>query len=262
MLHEILTNKRRELASIDTHAGVTGMIGRLRGLPPTRSLKQALTESASVAIIAEIKRKSPSKGILARAVEPALLASQYESGGAGAISVLTDSRYFSGSADDLVEARSNTNLPVLRKDFIVDEFQVYESRVIGADAILLIVAALSPGELSHLHRLARDIGLEVLVEVHDEKEMEIATAAGAQIIGINNRNLKTFEISLSTTVRLSRLIPTDVVGVSESGVTCHDDIARLAALGVDAALVGEKIMTAGNPEIAIRELLGGNSDQD
>ena len=260
MLHEILINKRSELAEVRSRIAPGAAERQVRDLPPVRSLRRALTASSSVAIIAEIKRKSPSKGILARAVDPAALAAQYEAGGASAISVLTDGRYFGGSIKDLTLARSQMSLPVLRKDFIVEELQIHESRVAGADAVLLIVAALGARDLVHLHESALKVGLEALVEVHNEQEIEVAIRVGARIIGINNRNLKTFEVNPSTTERLRSLIPSDVVCVSESGVTSREDIERLKKIGVDAALVGERLMTSLDPEAALRELIGGGND--
>jgi indole-3-glycerol phosphate synthase len=228
-------------------------------LPSTRDFAGALRKSGSISLIAEIKRRSPSKGRLSDYLDPAATAQIYESAGASAVSVLTDTHYFDGSDSDLVAARECTSLPVLRKDFIVDEYQVLQSRLIGADAILLIIAALSPGELVRLSRMAAAVGLHVLTEVHEEREIEIALKAGSGIIGINNRNLKTFEVSLSTTERLRSLIPSDIVCVSESGIKNREDILRVQASGADAVLVGEGIVTAEDPVLQIRKLLGVRS---
>ncbi len=258
MLPEILAHKRRELRLLRKRP-LADIEGEIAGLPATRDFEAALRNSGNISLIAEIKRRSPSKGSLSSQLDPAGTARLYESAGASAVSVLTDNHYFDGSESDLIAARESTVLPVLRKDFIVDEYQVLQSRLIGADAILLIVAALSPEDLVSLSRLAADIGLHVLTEVHHENEIEIALKAGAGTIGINNRNLNTFEVSLTTTAKLRPLIPSDVVCVSESGIRNREHVLRVQEMGVDAVLVGEGIVTAEDPVLQIKNLLGVQS---
>ncbi len=254
MLHEIVKHKRAELAAL-SRRGIVGLREIVGSLPPVKSLRDALLRGPGVSLIAEIKRRSPSRGTLAQSVNVAQRAELYQRAGAHAVSVLTDSRFFHGSTDDLKLARSRVSVPVLRKDFIVSEYQVYESRAIGADAILLIVAALRPEELESYSHLALSIGLEVLVEVHDETEAAAACAIGAGIIGINNRDLRTFTVDLSVTERVVPFLPAHVAIVSESGVKNAGDLVRLRTAGVHAALVGESLMTATDPAAMIGNLL-------
>lgn len=256
MLHEILKHKRAELAALSGKR-IVGLSELVHDLPPTRSLRDSLTDNPGVSIIAEIKRHSPSRGLLAKSVDVARRAQLYERAGASAISVLTDSRFFHGSIDDLKTARAQSSLPILRKDFIVSEYQILEARAAGADAVLLIVAALSNDELRSLFDLAKSIGLGVLVEIHDEREAESAVAIGAKIIGINNRDLKTFTVDLATTERVAAILPDDICKVSESGVQSAGDIARLRDAGVDAALIGESLMRLDDPSELIASLLRG-----
>jgi indole-3-glycerol phosphate synthase len=208
-----------------------------------------------VAVIAEIKKASPSKGLLRSSMDVANVAREYEDAGAAALSVLTEEQYFQGSLDNLRIASETTKLPCLRKDFIVDEFQVLEARANRADAILLIVASLSDSELRLLHAKARSLELDVLCEVHDEEELERAIACGCNIIGVNNRNLKTFEVDLATAERLSAQIPASVLRVAESGIHTGADIARLSSSGFDVFLVGESLITQPSPGGALRRLL-------
>jgi indole-3-glycerol phosphate synthase len=210
-----------------------------------------------VSVIAEIKRATPSKGILRRDFDPASLARAYAKGGARAISVLTDARFFQGGADDLRKAREASDLPILRKDFVIDEYQLWEARVMGADAALLIARILEGGQISEYSDMARELGLAALVEVHDERELERALDAGAGIVGVNNRDLDDFRPSIKTTERLRRLIPPAVVAVSESGISSLDDMGILKALKIDAALIGEELLKAPDPAARLRELRGG-----
>lgn len=253
MLHEILTHKRAEVAAL-SRRNIIGLRDAVHDLLPVRSLRAALTQHAGVSIIAEIKRRSPSKGVLATSVDIPQRAQSYQQSGADALSVLTDSRFFHGSVDDLKLARSHVSLPVLRKDFVVSEYQVYESRAIGADAILLIAAALTRDELRSFHTLARGIGLEVLVEVHDQREVAIALDIGAELVGINNRDLRTFTVDLSVTERLAPIIPEGIVIVAESGVQSPGDMQRLRKSNVSAALVGESLMMAPDPGLVVAML--------
>jgi len=207
-------------------------------------------------VIAEFKRKSPSKGVIRAGAEPGAIARNYQVGGAKAISVLTEADYFDGSLEDLRAVKSVTHLPVLRKDFLFDEYQVFEAAAAGADAILLIVAALDDAELERLRHLAEDeLGMDALVEVHDEEELKRAESCGARLIGVNNRNLHTFEVSLSTSVELAKNAPADSVLISESGLRTVDDLKRLAGVGYQGFLVGETLMRAEKPDEALQALL-------
>lgn len=211
--------------------------------------------SREPAVIAEIKKASPSKGLLADRFDPAALARAYEEGGAAAISVLTDVKFFQGSLADLKDARESVALPVLRKDFTIDEYHVVEAAASGADAVLLIAAVLGREELARFRELAAGYRMAALVEVHDERELEIALDSGAEIIGVNNRNLHTFDVSLETSLRLAARIPAGLIRVSESGIHSSDDVRTLASAGYQAFLVGEHLMRSGNPTEALRALL-------
>jgi indole-3-glycerol phosphate synthase len=210
-----------------------------------------------ISVIAEVKRRSPSKGELAEIAEPAVLAQAYAKGGAAAISVLTEERRFGGSLDDLRAVRAAVDVPVLRKDFIVTSYQLLEARAAGADLALLIVAALDEETLRRLHDEARELGLTVLVEVHDEAETERALALGAELIGINARNLRTLAVDPDTFGRLAPVVPDDRVLVAESGIAGPRDAARFAAQGARVVLVGEALVRDGDPEAAVRALSGG-----
>jgi indole-3-glycerol phosphate synthase len=206
-------------------------------------------------VIAECKRRSPSRGVLRKDYDPAAIASAYDRGGAAAISVLTEPTFFDGSPDHLVAVRQATALPILRKDFIVDRYQILESRAAGADAILLIVAALTPQELKTLHRAAIEAGLDVLVEVHELFELPVALDAGAAIIGVNNRNLRTLEVDTAISQQIIELIPEDVIAVAESGLRTSSDLRSLRTSGYDAFLIGERFMTTADPGAALKDLL-------
>jgi len=219
-----------------------------------RDFRRALGARAP-AIIAEIKKASPSKGLLAQDFDPARLAREYEAGGAAALSVLTDEAFFQGSLEDLAAARGVCGLPVLRKDFTLDENHVLEAAACGADAILLIAAILETGEIRSLAEMAAGYGIAALVEVHDERELGKALEAGAQIIGVNNRDLATFEVSLETSLRLAPRIPAGALKVSESGIRSARDIERLREAGYRAFLVGEHLMKSADPAAAVRALL-------
>lgn len=220
-----------------------------------RSLVAAVAEPG-VTIIAELKRASPSKGMIRPDLDVAKVAASYEAAGARAISVLTEERHFHGSLHDLELVRESCGLPVLRKDFIIDSYQVREAAAAGADAILLIVAALERDSIAALMDEAEDAGLECLVEVHTRDELETALGVGAELIGINNRDLRTFKVSLDTTADLIDSIPDNVLVVSESGINERDDISRLLEKGVDAVLIGEALMRNEDPAAKVRELLG------
>jgi indole-3-glycerol phosphate synthase len=218
-----------------------------------RNFRTALTTSAP-AVIAEIKKASPSKGVLCQDFDPAVIARLYASGGAAALSVLTDREFFQGSLDDLLAARNTVDLPVLRKDFTIDEFHVIEAAAHGADAILLIAALLDESELRRFRELAANYHMAALVEVHDVTELDRALASGAEIVGVNNRNLHTFEVTLETSLRLAERIPEGIVKVSESGIHSASDVKTLQAAGFQAFLVGEHLMKSADPAAALREL--------
>lgn len=219
-----------------------------------RSFKAALKSLPRPAIIAEVKKASPSKGIIAEDFRPTEQAAAYQQAGAAAISCLTEEYYFKGSAEYFRQIRNTVHIPMLRKDFIFDPYQIYEAKTIGADAVLLIAAVLSPAQLRDFRLLAESLGMDVLTESHNERELETAIEAGCTIFGINNRNLKTFEVSLETTRRLAKLVPKDGVIVSESGISSAEDMKLLANLGADAVLIGETLMRSGSVEKSVAEL--------
>jgi indole-3-glycerol phosphate synthase len=256
VLDEILARKRDEVTMLRRPQTRDLLRQHALDAPPVRDFAGALRRSdGNVAVIGEIKRRSPSKGDLAPDLDPGPTAKSYEAGGARALSVLTAAPYFGGGVDDLNAARAATALPVLRKDFTIDEVQVYESRAIGADAILLIAAAITDDALlADLHALARGLGLAVLVEVHDAPEIDRALAAGAEIVGVNNRDLGTFAEDLGVGESLGARIPAPVVAVAESAVRTPEDAARLGAVGFDAVLVGEALVRAVDPTRLVRDL--------
>jgi indole-3-glycerol phosphate synthase len=224
--------------------------------PTARGFRAALAGTEGLAVIAEVKRRSPSKGDLAAGLDPAALARDYAAGGASCLSVLTDREFFGGSPEDLAQARAACSLPVLRKDFTVCEHDVCDARLMGADCVLLIAAALTPVELARFHRLAIEVGLDVLVEIHDERELDAALAAEATLIGVNQRDLVTFAVDHERAVRMAAAIPDSVVKVAESGVRGPDDARSLWNAGYQAVLVGETLVTAPDPAAAIRSLRG------
>jgi indole-3-glycerol phosphate synthase len=225
-----------------------------RSIPQRRDFLAAVS-TRTPAVIAEIKKASPSKGVLAQEFHPAGIARVYQAGGAAALSVLTDEKHFQGSLSDLESAREAVQLPVLRKDFTIDPYHVHQAAAHGADAILLIAAILSEREMRDLRELADRYRMEALVEVHDAEELQPALASGARIIGVNNRNLHTFEVSLDTSLRLSDKIPAGVVRVAESGIHSSADVQQLSSAGYQAFLVGEHLMKSGDPAGALRALL-------
>jgi indole-3-glycerol phosphate synthase len=223
--------------------------------PGGARFEAALGMADRVNVIAECKRRSPSKGVLADGYDPARIAAQYEQGGAAAISVLTEPAFFDGSLEHLSAVRSRVGLPLLRKDFIVEEYQLFEARAAGADAVLLIVAALEQQDLVALQARAWELGLATLVEVHDEAELARAIDSGARVIGVNNRNLRTLKVDVEASDRLASRMPRGVIGVSESGLKSREELDRLAAAGYRAFLIGERFMTDPDPAGAIRDLV-------
>jgi indole-3-glycerol phosphate synthase len=260
ILDEIVEWKHQEIADRVRSVPLESLRRQATVAPPPRDLVAALRRPG-VSLIAEIKRASPSKGLLRPDLDPAALSREYEANGASAVSVLTDEHFFRGSLDDLQAVRQSVCLPVLRKDFVLDLYQVYEARAAGADAVLLIVAALTDDELSSLYRLVHVLDMAALAEVHDEAELERALAIGPRIVGVNNRDLRTFSVDLGTTARLRAFIPDDVVLVAESGVHTPSDVERLAAIGADAMLVGESLVRAEDAGAKVRELLGAKGSQ-
>jgi indole-3-glycerol phosphate synthase len=257
VLSEIIARKRESLVSAQALIGFEQLreeaFAKRRNATP-HALRSALQHDG-INIIAEFKRRSPSKGVIRARADLASIVRSYEAGGAVALSVLTEEDYFEGSLDDLRAAKRSVALPVLRKDFVVEEYQVYESAVAGADAVLLIVAALEDAQLASLRRLAEDeLAMDALVEVHDSQEMDRAAGSGATIIGVNNRNLKTFEVSLETSVQLAPLAPREALLVSESGLNDAFDLRRLREQGFHGFLIGESLMRAADPNQALRDL--------
>jgi len=222
-------------------------------LPPTKGFRASLGWEG-ISVIAEVKRRSPSMGVLSDDLDPSTAAVSYAAGGAAAISVLTDAPHFGGSAEDLADVRRSVSLPILRKDFTVDERDVLDARLMGADAVLLIAAALSDDELASFQDLAHQIGLDTLIEIHDEAELQRALRTGATLIGVNQRDLQTFEVDSERACRLASSIPPEVIAVAESGVRDADDASRLADAGYDAVLVGESIVRAADRAAAVRSL--------
>jgi len=257
VLDEIITHKRHELARRRSHCPVAELEAACRGLPPALDFEAALRPEPPdrVRLIAEVKRASPSQGVLNAALDPVAQARAYAAAGAAAVSVLTDEKYFRGSLDDLVAVRAVMGRPLLRKEFIVDEYQLWESRAAGADAVLLIVAALDRERLQDLAQAARGIGLATLVEVHGAPELDEALRLGAPVIGVNNRDLQTLRTSLEPSLALLPRIPPGPVAVSESGIATSADVERVVGAGAHAILVGEGLVRAGDVRAKVRELL-------
>jgi indole-3-glycerol phosphate synthase len=245
----------RTAASADDRS-LADLVDAAQAAPPPRDFRGALAHVEGLGVIAEVKRRSPSKGALALDLDPASLAREYSDGGATCLSVLTDVEHFGGSPGDLRAARDAVAVPVLRKDFTVAEADVCDARLMGADCVLLIVAALDDDELDRFSTLAHTLQLAVLVEVHDEPELERALAVGADIVGVNQRDLVTFEVDTHRAERMAPVIPADVVKVAESGVRGPDDAARLADAGYDAVLVGESLVTSGDARAGVAALRG------
>ena len=257
ILTTILARKADEIAERSARVSLADLRARVADAPPARGFADALNAmiaQGDPAVIAEVKKASPSKGVIRPDFRPAVIAVSYEFGGAACLSVLTDVDFFQGADDYLRQARDACTLPVLRKDFTVDPYQVYEARALGADCILLIVAALDDGQLVDLSGLAMQLGMDVLVEVHDIDELERALQVPVPLVGINNRNLRTFEVSLDTTLAMKDAVPKDRLLVTESGIVVPEDVATMRDAGVNAFLVGETFMRAEEPGEALRQL--------
>ena len=261
ILDTILIRKAQEIAERSTRVPLAELVARAADAPATRGFAEALHTAIAhgePAVIAEVKKASPSKGVIRPDFHPADIAMSYEFGGAACLSVLTDVDFFQGADAYLQQAREACSLPVLRKDFTVDPYQVYEARVLGADCILLIVAALDDAQLVELSGLAMQLDMDVLVEVHDIDELERALQVPVPLVGINNRNLRTFEVSLDVTLAMKDAVPKDRLLVTESGILVPEDVAKMRAAGVDAFLVGETFMRAEEPGEALRRLFFGH----
>ncbi len=254
ILHRIAEDKRLEIERLKLNQPIESLtVPSLKSI----SFKEAISHSGRINIIAEIKKGSPSKGVIAEQFDPAAIAQKYADGGATALSVLTESKYFFGDYSFIQLAKSAADLPVLCKDFVVDEYQLYHARHIGADAVLLIVALHTRERLGQFIKLASELGLDTLVEVHNEGELNIALDADADIIGVNNRDLTTFEVSLETSIRLADSIPDGKIRVAESGILGINDITRLKVAGYNSFLIGEALMRADDPAEMLRELQDG-----
>ncbi len=261
ILDQIIDRKKEELAADQSQEPLVELKSKVSDLPPTRNFTEALIRKngkgkSSIALIAEIKKKSPSKGIIRDNFDPVKIAQIYTDNGASAISILTDKHFFGGHLTNLEKARIVTHLPLLRKDFTIDAYHLYQARLAGADAILLIVAILAPAQIREYLDLAHQLGLAALVEVHTEPEMEIALQTQAEIIGINNRDLTVFKTDLNTTFRLKKKCPEGKIIVSESGIRNRNDVLNLQSAEVDAILVGESLMISNNIGVAVKRLLG------
>lgn len=260
ILKKILRRKDEEIAARCAQVSIEALRARTAAAPALRSFVGALRAKLVAglpAVIAEVKKASPSKGVLRPDFHPAAIAASYERGGAACLSVLTDMDFFQGSDEYLQQARAACGLPVIRKDFIIDPYQVVEARAIGADCILLIAAALSDAQMAELTAVATELGLDVLVEVHDAQELERTLRLPLPLVGINNRNLRTFEVSLQTTLDLLAQIPADRIVVTESGILSRDDVALMRTHGVHSFLVGEAFMRAAEPGDKLAELFFG-----
>ncbi len=259
ILQRILAVKAQEIAIAQSRMSLVQMQAAARAAPPVRDFTGALRAKIAAgrpAVIAEVKKASPSKGVLRAQFDPAAIAVTYECHGAACLSVLTDAQFFQGGLDDLKAARGACALPVLRKDFMMDPYQVYEARAAGADCILLIVAALQPERMRKLEALAHELGMAVLVEVHDGAELDAALALKTPLIGVNNRNLRTFETTLEVTLGLLEKIPAERLVITESGILKADDVAKMRAHDVHGFLVGEAFMRASDPGVELERLFG------
>lgn len=258
ILDEILAHKRREVQEAKRLAAPAALAAQARAAAePPRGLRRVLAEGPAPRVLAEIKRRSPSRGEIRADFDAVAIARAYEEAGAAGLSVLTDAHFFGGGLEVLARVRAATALPLLRKDFVIDAYQIDEARVVGADAVLLIVAALAPRDVAALRSHAAGLGLDVLVEVHDEAELEVALEAGADLVGVNNRDLRSFETDLGVTERLAPRMPAGVVRVAESGIFTAADVARLERAGAHAVLVGESLMRERDVGAALRRLRGG-----
>ena len=261
ILDTIVAHKKKEVALQKASMSLSRMEKLAEQAEDPRGFATALTRSSEIALIAEIKKASPSAGIIRQDFDPVQIAKTYEASGASALSVLTDEHFFQGSLLKLQKVRRAVAIPVLRKDFVIDAFQIYEARAAGADAVLLIAAILSDKQLRHFLDLCKQMQMDALVEVHTPEELERALVVGAKAIGINNRNLKDFSVHIETTEKLAGTVPKGILCVSESGINHRDDIKRLARTAVDAVLVGTSLMKAADIGAKVKELLHGETQR-
>jgi len=257
ILDTIVAHKQEEIKIQKSQLPLSELRQTLRDISPTRDFKAAISRPGKINLIAEVKKASPSKGIIREDFDPIAIAQIYQSSGASAISVLTDERFFQGSLAYLTAIRETTSIPLLRKDFIIDEYQIYQARAAGADAILLIAAILEIETMQTFLNIAHSLHLDCLVEVHTESELRKVLDTDAQIIGINNRDLRTFQTNIDTTIQLRKLIPQDKVVVSESGIHSRQDVKMLQECGVNAILVGEALMRSADINAKVKELMEG-----
>ncbi|MDR4505786.1 MAG: indole-3-glycerol phosphate synthase TrpC [Candidatus Scalindua sp.] len=259
ILDKIYTHKLKEVSEIKERIPLEILMKRCRKPSAMGAFGKAIKGDEGMRIIAEVKRASPSAGIIRKDFDYIDIAAQYESGGASAISVLTDREFFKGDLSYLAEVRERVKIPLLRKDFLIDPYQIYEARAAGADAVLLIARLLTTEQIDSFLSIAHDLGMECLVEIHNTKELEQVLETGSNIIGINNRDLDTFETNLETSLKLRALMPDGKIFVSESGIKTRSDVRRLEDAGFDAILVGETLMRSNNISLKMRELLGGKA---
>ena len=257
ILDKIVATKRQELAAAKAGQPLAELRAQLKDAPPVRDFHAAIAAPGPIKLIAEVKKASPSVGLIREDFDPVAIAKIYEQHGASCLSVLTDEQYFQGHLDYLRAVRQAVSIPVLRKDFVLDEYQLVEARVAGADAVLLIAECLTPAELATLHAQANELGLTALVELYEPANLDLA--AGATLIGVNNRNLHTFEVNLNHTLNIRKAVPDDKLLVGESGIKTHADVRLLADAGVNAILVGESLMRQADIGRAVDELLGISS---
>lgn len=259
ILNKIIEHKKIELKESVNKFPLIELQSRVKDQQPPKDFYKLAKENSDLKIIAEVKRASPSKGIICEDFNPVQIAKSYESNGAFAISVLTDKQFFMGELEYLLSIKKEVGIPLLRKDFTLDPYHVYEARYYGADIVLLIVSVLEKTQISDLLDITSSLDMSAIVEVHDKNELEVALDVGSKIIGINNRNLKTFEVNLSTTEKLSRLIPEECLVISESGIKTAEDINRLESLGINTFLIGESFMSYNDPGFKLKELISNVS---
>jgi indole-3-glycerol phosphate synthase len=260
VLDRIIASKREEIAMVKKRRDLQALRDAIHSAPGIRDFHDALRRRDRIRLLAEVKKASPSKGVIRPQFRPVEIARAYESGGAAAISVLTDEPFFQGRLDYLTQIRETVAVPILRKDFILDEYQIYEARVAGADAVLLIAECLPGDELRHLYQCALDLGMCALIELYDPVHLDRVLGTGGTLVGINNRDLRTFAVDLDHVIRLRRQIPPTVTLVAESGISHHDDVRRLEDAGIDAILVGESLMRQGDVRQAVELLMQFNRD--
>jgi indole-3-glycerol phosphate synthase len=255
VLDRIVASKREEIALVKKRRDLKALRDAVHTAPDIRNFHESLRRTDRIRLLAEVKKASPSKGVIRHHFHPVDIARAYEAGGASAISVLTDEPFFQGKLDYLTQVRDAVSIPILRKDFILDEYQIYEARVAGADAVLLIAECLPGDELLHLYQCVRELGMHALIELYEPIHLDRVLATGTQLVGVNNRDLRTFAVELEHVIRLRTQIPAGVTLVAESGISNHDDVRRLEEAGIDAILVGESLMRQHDVRQAVEQLM-------